>query len=176
MTGPLTTIINQSLSTGVFPVIYKHAYVCTLPKPGDPTLASTYRPVSLLPVASKVLEKIVQQQFVQYFASFPEVEALPTVRSTVSGMSSCWPSQLQLGLVALYWRGSVITENQNLSTVSLALCNQVLYLKQMQAEHPIKFEVLHVKISRRPEREHAAPIERNTGTPAQSHSTGLVNR
>ena len=74
VTGPLTTIINQSLSTGVF----KHAHVCPLPKHGDPTLASNYRPVSLLPVASKVLEKIVQKQLVQHFASFPEVEELPT--------------------------------------------------------------------------------------------------
>ena len=89
MTGPLTAIINQSLSTDVFPVVCKHAYVCPLPKHGDPTLASNYRPVSLLSVASKRLAKIVKQQLVQYFASFPEVEALPTEQIAYRQYHSC---------------------------------------------------------------------------------------
>ena len=45
--------------------------------------------MSLLPVASKVLEKIVQQQLVQYFASFPEVEALPTEQFAYRQKYSC---------------------------------------------------------------------------------------
>ena len=45
--------------------------------------------MSLLPVACKVLEKIVQQQLFQYFARFPEVEALPTEQFAYRQNHSC---------------------------------------------------------------------------------------
>ena len=58
----LTTLINMSLSSGIVPQILKRADVRPLFKSGDPTLAKNYRPVSLLPIVSKLLECVVQQQ------------------------------------------------------------------------------------------------------------------
>ncbi len=51
---------------GTFPAAWKHAIVTPLSKKGDPKEIGNYRPVSLLPVFSKVIEKIVANQLFQY--------------------------------------------------------------------------------------------------------------
>ena len=56
---PLTHIFNHSLSQGVFPDLLKIAKVNPIFKKDDPNEISNYRPISLLPSISKVLEKIV---------------------------------------------------------------------------------------------------------------------
>ena len=64
----LTHVINSSISTSVFPSIWKHAKVTPLLKKSDSPLdASMYCPVSQLPVMSKVLERIMFLQMMKYF-------------------------------------------------------------------------------------------------------------
>ncbi len=53
----LTCIINTSIVTGVFPTAWKHAIVVSIYKNGDAEQINNYRPISLLPVISKTLEK-----------------------------------------------------------------------------------------------------------------------
>ena len=62
----LTCIINTSIVTGVFPQAWKHANVIPLFKTGDINNVSNYRPISLLPVLSKILEKIVSNQLLYF--------------------------------------------------------------------------------------------------------------
>ena len=50
----LTTIINQSLMTGIFPSSLKIAKISPIYKKEDPHLTDNYRPISLLPVISKI--------------------------------------------------------------------------------------------------------------------------
>ena len=57
--GPLCVIFNKSLSSGIFPDLMKLAKVVPLHKSGDTNLPDNYCPISLLPVLSKVLEKVV---------------------------------------------------------------------------------------------------------------------
>ena len=64
----LTDIINCSLLTSVFPSSWKEAEVIPLLKEGDHEIANNNRPVSLLPAASKVCERIVLNQLNEYFA------------------------------------------------------------------------------------------------------------
>ena len=64
---PLTTIINQSLHTGIFPDKLKIAKVIPLFKKGDPTLIENYRPISLLPAISKIFERVIFNQMNAYF-------------------------------------------------------------------------------------------------------------
>ena len=52
---PLTTIINQSLHTGIFPDKLKIAKVRPLFKKGNHTLIENHRPTSFLPAFSKYL-------------------------------------------------------------------------------------------------------------------------
>ena len=63
----LTCIINTSIVTGVFPQAWKHANVILLFKTGDISNVSNYRPISLLPVLSKILEKnCIQSTFMLF--------------------------------------------------------------------------------------------------------------
>ena len=66
--GPLTEIINCSLATSTFPDAWKAAEVIPLLKEGDHNVASNNRPLSLLPVASKVCERIVLNQLSGYLS------------------------------------------------------------------------------------------------------------
>ena len=66
LAGPITKIINQSIKEGVFPSNWKEALVTPVLKKGNPGLLENYRPVSCLPVASKVLEMIVCDQMTSY--------------------------------------------------------------------------------------------------------------
>ena len=63
---PLCNIINKSLQSGVFPDLMKLALVTPLHKGGESRLPDNYRPISLLPVFSKILEKIVYLQTVEF--------------------------------------------------------------------------------------------------------------
>lgn len=62
----ITIIINTSIVTGKFPSLWKHATVIPIFKNGDRNDVNNYRPISLLPILSKVLEKTVAQQLATY--------------------------------------------------------------------------------------------------------------
>ena len=64
---PLCIIINQSLLTGIFPERLKIAKIYPLFKKGDSQLLNNYRPISILPVISKIFEKVVFKQLSKYF-------------------------------------------------------------------------------------------------------------
>ncbi|XP_047129352.1 uncharacterized protein LOC124809339 [Hydra vulgaris] len=55
----LLDIFNKSLKTGVFPDKMKVAIVTPIFKSGDESLVTNYRPISVLPVFSKILERIM---------------------------------------------------------------------------------------------------------------------
>lgn len=56
----LTTLFNGIIRTGYFPALWKVSQVIMVPKPGKPAHEITsYRPISLLPVISKMFEKIL---------------------------------------------------------------------------------------------------------------------
>ena len=58
----LTHLFNESLSTGVFPQSWCTGRITPIPKDGDLLSAGNWRPISLLPLPSKLLEKIVHYQ------------------------------------------------------------------------------------------------------------------
>ena len=62
----LTHIVNLSISHSEFPSLWKLAKVVPLLKKGNPLTPKNYRPVVLLPIFSKIMEKAVFQQLVQY--------------------------------------------------------------------------------------------------------------
>jgi hypothetical protein len=63
----LSLIINQSLHTGIFPEKLKIAKVNPLYKKESHHILKNYRPISLLPVFSKIFEKVVFTQLYDYF-------------------------------------------------------------------------------------------------------------
>ena len=56
----------MSLAQGIFPNELKKAKVIPLYKANDPMLFSNYRPISLLPLFSKVLEKIMYSRLIKF--------------------------------------------------------------------------------------------------------------
>lgn len=65
----ITNIFNSSFSTGVFPNDWKQAEVVAHVKEGDHEIANNNRPISLLPVLSKVLERLAHNQIVDFLSS-----------------------------------------------------------------------------------------------------------
>lgn len=63
---PITYLINVCLSTGVFPDLLKQALVHPIHKSGDRNRVTNYRPISVLPVVSKILEKIINNCLKNY--------------------------------------------------------------------------------------------------------------
>ena len=55
---PFCSLFNQFLRSGTFPTQYKEANVCPVPKKGDTSIVSNYRPISLLNSESKVFERL----------------------------------------------------------------------------------------------------------------------
>ena len=63
----MTLIINQIINTGVFPSQLKIAKVIPIFKKDDNKIFNNYRPISLLPVLSKVVEKVICSQINNFF-------------------------------------------------------------------------------------------------------------
>ena len=55
----LAALYNASFRLGKIPADWKSSRVVPIPKPGDPSLAKNYRPISLLPLVSKIQERVV---------------------------------------------------------------------------------------------------------------------
>ena len=64
---PLTVITNQSLSTGVFPDKLKNVKITPIFKKNNIQHIENYRPISVLSVFSKIIEKDVYSQLHSYF-------------------------------------------------------------------------------------------------------------
>ena len=69
MAPSLTSIFSKSILTGIYPNDWKAAKVTPLLKKGIKSDPNTYRPISVIPVVSKVFEKIVYNQLYHYLDS-----------------------------------------------------------------------------------------------------------
>ena len=65
----LTYIINFSIRSGVFPDKWKVAKVLPVYKDDIKSEASNYRPISILPIVSKIIEKIIFNQLYEYLTT-----------------------------------------------------------------------------------------------------------
>ena len=65
----LLDITNSCLTTGDIPAAWKHALVTPIPKGKVSTEPSNTRPISILPAAMKIVERVVQHQLVTYLES-----------------------------------------------------------------------------------------------------------
>ena len=61
LSGPLTDLVNFSLTTGKVPNLWKQANVTPVFKKNEPSDVANYRPISLLNTIGKVLEKNIHK-------------------------------------------------------------------------------------------------------------------
>jgi len=64
---PLTWIINESIAQGIFPKCLKVSLTVPIHKKSDVNEVGNYRPISLLPVFSKVFEAALKYDLMGFF-------------------------------------------------------------------------------------------------------------
>ena len=70
ISSPLIRIFNLSITSGMVPVELRIARVVPLFKAGDKSIFSNYRPISLLPSFSEILEKLVYNRLIDYLSKY----------------------------------------------------------------------------------------------------------
>ncbi|MBF2463471.1 reverse transcriptase family protein, partial [Listeria welshimeri] len=66
LTSVLTRLFTLSYSKGVVPTSWKVALVHPIPKKGDSTDPSNYRPIAITSILSKVMEQVINAQLLGY--------------------------------------------------------------------------------------------------------------
>lgn len=66
---PLTVIFNQSLRTGIAPSAWKYFNVTSVHKGGDKADPGNFHPILVVPIAAKVLERLIANQLRPYLES-----------------------------------------------------------------------------------------------------------
>ena len=111
---PLMSIFNKLIQEGSFPDCWKEALITPVLKKGDPKLKENYRPVSCLPAASKLLEKVVCLQESDYLESnklLPENQhGFRQKRST----TSAWADIQQDWAINPYQDNALVTYHKTL--------------------------------------------------------------
>ena len=69
LTVPLRIIFEQSLKEGAFPEIWKKATVVSVHQKEDKNLLKNYFPISLLPIFSKMFERVIYNSLFNHFQS-----------------------------------------------------------------------------------------------------------
>ena len=69
MSTSLAYICNLSLNNSIFPDKWKKAKVTPIFKSGDKSNVSNYRPISVVPIISKIIERYVHNQLYAYLCS-----------------------------------------------------------------------------------------------------------
>ncbi len=66
MVQTITLMVNQSISQKAVPLSWKEAIVIHIFKSGSKTQVANYRPISILPIISKVAEKWIANQLIKH--------------------------------------------------------------------------------------------------------------
>lgn len=97
----ITYLCNQSIKMGIFPDKWKEGKVTPLLKTGDKDDPNNYRPISILPVLSKLLEKHVHDHVMEFLVSY---NLLHTTQSGFRPNHSC---ETALAYMIDNWLGAI---------------------------------------------------------------------
>ena len=73
---PLTSLINKSFTSRIFPDSLKKSVVTPIHKAGNTQEMNNFRPISILPIFSKVIEKAVANQLTNYLECSQQLHPL----------------------------------------------------------------------------------------------------
>ena len=100
----LTKLFNISIATGCFPTDWKRARITPIFKNSDPSLPKNYRPISILPIVSKLLERhvhsLISKHLLRNHPISPFQWGFMPRRSTTAALCTLihdWLSQLDNG-------------------------------------------------------------------------------
>ena len=96
---PLCDIVNESFSSGILPDMMKLAKVIPLYKKNSPEVPSNYRPISLLSIFSKIMEKLMHKRLYSFLEKYDILHSLQfgfrTKHSTLHALISLTESVKQ---------------------------------------------------------------------------------
>lgn len=110
----LVTIMNDSMSSGVYPETWKESLVVPVQKTKNAKKAQDFRPVNTIITEAKILEKIVHEQIVKYF------ENNDIISERQSGFRKMHSCESLINLVITNWK-MAIDENKCVVAVFLDL-------------------------------------------------------
>ena len=83
----ITALFNVSVTTCQIPVIWKSSLIIPIPKPGkDTSVETSYRPISLLCTAAKVLVSLIMPTINTHLQPAPDQHGFRPVHSTTSAL------------------------------------------------------------------------------------------
>ena len=95
----LTYILNMSICTGEVPVEWKEARVVPIFKSGDRECTNNYRPVSILPIVSKIIERFIHQSLYKYLSDLKAISrsqsGFRALHSTTTAMIKIYDNLLE---------------------------------------------------------------------------------
>ena len=122
LAASLIQLFNWSMSVGHFPDNWKTARVAPIFKKGSTQDKSNYRPISVLPVVSRLFEKLVFDQLYSYFNDnkliFSDQSGFRSLHSTLTSLLRCtndWYLNIDKGL---YTAGVYIDLKKAFDTVN----------------------------------------------------------
>ena len=86
---PLTLLMNRTIYEGTIPSDWKHAVVTPVHKADPKTVPSHFRPISVLPVFSKILERAVHQMIYKYLQEHKLLSAHQSGFRPLHSTSTC---------------------------------------------------------------------------------------
>jgi hypothetical protein len=70
ISSPLSHVFNKSIIFGIFPTILKYATIKPIFKNGNKKSVANYRPISILPSFSKIIEKIMYIRLMNHLETY----------------------------------------------------------------------------------------------------------
>ena len=95
----MQVIFNDCVQNGVFPDLLKLADVTSLHKTEEKTRKENYRPVSVLPTVSKVFERLLDKQIIDFMS--------PYLSSLLCGFRKGYNTQHALVQMLEKWKTSL---------------------------------------------------------------------
>ena len=116
ITPSVTKLFNQSITQAQIPTHWKKSVIVPVPKSTDASTPTNYRPISLLPLLSKLLEKHIYEVILHHLQANDVLTTLqwgfPEGRSTITALIKCtddWLKYLEDGNDINYVQFSLTT-------------------------------------------------------------------
>jgi hypothetical protein len=152
---PIAQLVNLCLKEGIFPDILKIGKVTAIHKSGDKTNPLNYRPITVLPILSKILEKIILSRLNSYLtsinfispaqygfctASSTEAACITLLNDIQKGLDAKKNIQVALMFIDLSKAFDTVPHNILLSKMlKLGIKNKNLLLFESYLKHRIQF-------------------------------------
>ena len=80
LSEPLTRLFNLSLESSVVPSLWKSSYITPKPKLNEPCTPQDYRPISNIPILSRIMEKSLVRSLLYPIFKHPDYSPIVAVR------------------------------------------------------------------------------------------------